>query len=607
MFGFWFDRQGRLYAFVSDGKFYRVDPKAGTKKALLQVEGSIDFACFTEKYMIGFTTRGKVVLYDLEQEVLAQEDKVLQDFVTKNLADGIGGYDYGHVIVATAGESADIIYFAFKGGLYRHVIGGTAIEQVIDGATSSLGDPSKMLMRMTLLPDNEFAVLYKDGALLRYTYDPNMPTVPDKQLKVYSLTENYSMRQAVSLYQKAHQDVYVRYEIGMSGLDGMTREDAIRNLNTKILSGEGPDILLLDGLPQSSYEEKGVLADMSALIDGLSGEDALFPNIVEACKKDGKLYAMPIRIQIPMMMGDAAVVRNIKDLGTLADAVEELRAKYPADALLGFKSMEQMFYVLGVNSSAAWTDGKGKIDEKALEEFLTAAKRIWQAETAGTEWEEEPEEGEYSSIFSGESGKYYATTANQAIQIAMKEQRLALGKGYRVDFDYALMTSIAEQNEELGLAFWDGQVKGGFIPDGLAGVAASAAENELALSFYKFLFGRELQDMDLSGGLAVNMASFDSFAENPRAGMAGEDERSSGSIGISWKDGGTFSMEVMWPTAEEFQKLKDMVRSASRVSVGDATIEQALYEVGPRMLHDDVSPQGAVKEIVKKAAIYLAE
>ena len=436
VFNIWFDRQGRMYATAPGGKFYRVDPKAGTKKELFQTEGNLDFACFTEKHIVGFTSRAEVVVYDLEQEILAQTDKVLQDFVTENLVDGIGGSDYGHEIVATAGEQEDIVYFAFKGGLYRHVIGGTAIEQVIDGTTSSFGDPSKMLMGMVTLPDNEFAVMYKDGALLRYTYDPNVPTVPDRQLKVYSLTENYSMRQAVSLYQKAHQDVYIRYEIGMSEQDGVTREDAIRNLNTKMMSGEGPDILLLDGLPQRSYEEKGILADISSLVDGLSGEEAVFPNIVEACKKDGKLYALPIRIQLPMLMGDKEVLQNIKDLGTLADAAEELRAKNPEGELLGFGgSMERLFYVLSVPSSAAWADEKGKINEAAIEEFLTQAKRIWLAETVGTDFEEEQRERNYSSGFSREEGRYFAVAANQAIEIAMGERRIAAGKVYRVDFD----------------------------------------------------------------------------------------------------------------------------------------------------------------------------
>ena len=46
--------------------------------------------------------------------------------------------------------------------------------------------------------------------------------------------------------------VYVRYEVGMDGEDGVTKEDAIRKLNTRILAGDGPDVIILDGLPVDS-------------------------------------------------------------------------------------------------------------------------------------------------------------------------------------------------------------------------------------------------------------------------------------------------------------------------------------------------------------------
>ena len=602
-----FDRKGGLYGFTLDGGVYRVDLTDGTKKELFDTEGIVDFVCFTEQYMVGFTTRNEAVIYDLEKEALAEEDKILQAFISENLGNYIGGMERGHELIATAGEQKDIIYFAFRGGLYRHVIGGSAIEQVIDGATSSFGDPSMTLMDMVMLPDNEFTVLYDDVRLFRYTYDPDVPAVPEKQLTVYSLVENYSMRQAVSLFQKMHQDVYIRYEIGMSGTDGMTREDAVRNLNTKIMSGEGPDILLLDGLPQDSYVEKGILADMSGVVDSFAGEEELFSNVVEACRKDGKIYALPIRIQIPMMAGDKKYVDEIKDIGTLADAVEEIREENPKGAILGLRSEEQLLYVLGLTSSAAWTDGNGKIDEQALEEFLTAASRIWQAEVSGVDVEWLKDRTNFSSEFSGED-RYYATCSNNVISIAVGEQKFAVGKVYRVDFDYAMVTSIAgEAESDFGFGLWDGQVSGGFIPDGMAGVAAASAEDELAVEFYKFLFGRDLQDMDLSGGLPVNKASFDTFAVNPRAGSIGGDEELSGGLAMESSDGKYFSIDVRWPKEEEFGKLREVAGSVSRISTGDAAIEETVYEIGPDALNGNMTPREAVREIVKKSAIYLAE
>ena len=178
------------------------------------------------------------------------------------------------------GEQGDVIYFACSGGLYRHVLGGTAVEQIVDGNLSSMGDPKMFLAGLAVLPDNEFAVLYTNGKMYRYTYDPDVPTVPEEQVSVYSLNENYAIRQAVSLFQKQHPETYVRYEVGLNTGSGMTSEDAIKNLNTRIMSGSGPDLLVLDGLPRRSYEEKGVLMELSEIAAGMSGEEELFSNLV---------------------------------------------------------------------------------------------------------------------------------------------------------------------------------------------------------------------------------------------------------------------------------------------------------------------------------------
>ena len=63
--------------------------------------------------------------------------------------------------------------------------------------------------------------------LVRYTFDETVPSMPDQEIRIYSLTENRSVRQAVTDYKRQHTDLYVRYETGMSGDGGMTAEDAI--------------------------------------------------------------------------------------------------------------------------------------------------------------------------------------------------------------------------------------------------------------------------------------------------------------------------------------------------------------------------------------------
>ena len=68
----------------------------------------------------------------------------------------------------------------------------------------------------------------------------------------------------------------------MSGNDGVTRTDALKTLNTEIMAGKGPDILILDGISSETYAEQGMLEDLS----GILKEAGLLDNIESAYTKE---------------------------------------------------------------------------------------------------------------------------------------------------------------------------------------------------------------------------------------------------------------------------------------------------------------------------------
>src|SRR5699024_5345681 len=104
-------------------------------------------------------------------------------------------------------------------------------------------------------------------------YDPNVPTEPSTHLTVYSLYPQETLMQLISQYQKAHPETAVTLEVGLTGEDGVTESDAIRTLNTQILAGDGPDLICLDGFNLNTYQEKGLLADLTQILD--QGEKTL--------------------------------------------------------------------------------------------------------------------------------------------------------------------------------------------------------------------------------------------------------------------------------------------------------------------------------------------
>lgn len=601
----WFGKDSRLYGYTYGGKVYEIDVEKGSIKFLFDTEGLADYVCFTKNRMIVIASRG-VTVYDLE-EGQTKADEVLQSFVVEKTGGTIGSDTGSHLVAADAGEEADVVYLVLEDGIYRHVIGGTVMEQVADGSINSLGDPQMSIQGFAALSDNKFAVLYDEARLYRYVYDASVPAVPEEQLSIYSLEEDYTVRQAVSMFQKQNPGVYIRYEVGMTGDDGVTAEDAIKNLNTKILSGNGPDLIVLDGLPRKSYEQKGILGDLTEIEKELTGEKSLFPNLVDAFRKEEGLYCLPVRFRIPLLVGPDAVTDKVSDLSGLADAVEQLRKENPSGEITGLFTEEQVLSVLGLSSSAAWLDEKGEIDEKELADFLTQAKRIYQAEIAGydeTELQEKIEEsvnmsGQYADLVGEED---LESASGEALGIAMGLQRLGLGALCRIDSDFDIIGTLENQETDFGWQLWQGQMQKGFLPSTCLAISSGSMDKELAVQFFRFFFDRELQDLELPSGLPVNQASFDSLNQKSE-----EDDETITGLMAEGADGEIFSLEIKDASEEQFERLKSMAQSLENPCISDSIIKKTVLESGAEALNGNVSVEEAVAEIVKKAAIYLAE
>lgn len=602
----WFGKDNRLYGFTLKGSVYEISREDGSVQELCKVDGMPDYVCFTEKYMVILTSQA-VEIYDLEAKSPAPKDEVLQNFIMEEAGGDIGSNSGSHLVVMSSGAE-DVIYLAMEKGLYRHVIGGTVLEQVADGRLNSLGDPQMYLKGMQALPDDEFVILYNGPKLCYYTYDPTVPAVPEEQLSIYSLEDDYTVRQAISLYQKKNPGVYIRYEVGMTGDDGVTREDAIKNLNTKIMSGNGPDLIVLDGLPEQSYKEKGILSDLTELEKGLTGENSLFPNLVDAFREEGKLYSLPVRFRLPMIIGDPDTLKGISSFSDVADAVEKLRSEHPEGAVIRLITEEQTLYTLGLACSGAWLKEDGSMDEAKLTEFLTEAKRVYEAEISGWDAAELNEMRDRVTHLWGELDgltweDYSASASSSALGIAMGEMLLGIGTVKGMNADFNMISTLADQEGTIDYAPYPGQTPNSFIPSTCIGIYANSIDNQLAADFFAFLFGSELQDLDLPGGMPVNAASF----EKQKIDIYEGQEDGGISISSGSEGGDHFSLDIKWVTEEHFQRIRDLAEKADTASRNDSVIEQTILEIGPKALDGDISVEEAVKEIVKKAAIYLAE
>ena len=95
----------------------------------------------------------------------------------------------------------------------------------------------------------------------------------DKSLKntlvVYSLYYDRTLSDLINSYENKHKEIKIEYKIGITESEegaSSTEEEAIKLLNTEMMSGNCPDIIVLDNLNTENYIKKNLLDDMKDII-----------------------------------------------------------------------------------------------------------------------------------------------------------------------------------------------------------------------------------------------------------------------------------------------------------------------------------------------------
>lgn len=599
---------GRIFVSVrGTANLYEVKEDGSSELFLMVEEGHPDLIQFQGNIMAidGYGYDG-LLLYDMEKGIYIEDD-VLTDFVKENYEDrGRGSLD-SYNLYFFFGED-DIIYLAGEKGLYRHVIGGSVMEQIIDGKLCSLGNPAYELQGMVILDNSEFLALFQEGQLVHYIFDPDIPTVPNEKLTVYGLYDNEIIRQAITLFQTYNPEVYVEYIYGVSGDDSVTKEDALKSLNTKIMAGEGPDVLVLDNMPVNSYIEKGLLLDLGPIVNGLHGEAALFENIVGAVKTGEEVYMIPCEVRLPVMMGDKKYFSAVGSLTDIADTAETLREDYPEQDLLGISSEKGIMRLFAMTCAPAWITPDAEINREVLKEFMEQTGRIYEAQTKGVpdrvleRYRQMGQDYEmYNGVASFEDSDY--------LRMANIVKMNYIG-GYTQSlfgiFDCMDMCSI-QKIDGFESVVWmpmAGQCEHVFWAKTLLGINAASEKQELAQDFLKICLGKENQSY-LYNSLPVNIAAFDDSLALPenRTGSDGM----YGSVVTDGEEGEIIKLIYYWPTGEETAAYRKYMEEADTAYIQNDIIETAVYEEGAAYMQGTKSLDEAVEAVEKKISIYMAE
>ncbi|MCM1123091.1 MAG: ABC transporter substrate-binding protein [Eubacterium sp.] len=620
---FSFAPDGRLYG-ATDRHVCRIDLSTEEVEPLFETTDPAREFAFLDDIMV-VIDQNRSYLYDMTNDKLLDDNSVLNEFLSSHqsasivLAVGNVSDMSSHLddkIPENGNADGKVLYIGCHTGLYRYIWDGSVIEQIADGQLLTLGNSQYEPLAMQALSNGEFRILFSGNHMVELYYDETIPSRPSRELTVYSLEEDTRIRYAGQLFQNQNPDVLVVYETGMDGDNAVNREDALKNLNTRLLAGEGPDVLILDNINIEQYAAKGILKALDEFLLPYKKEGVLYQNIVDGMRmtESKKIYAIPLNVYLPLYLSETKYLDGQTTLPDLVTGTAHAREEHPDGPILYAPYQVDILNELLPVCLPAWTTEDGSLQTDKIAEFYRAADELWKLDNAGMDearrklWQEDSYEIDFDRIGMNLSrwvafGDYdetwiqlgYATRPCQDMrQIHLTYFSFRETGGYlnfkQLDDVYAM-----------GYGRLDGQAQNVYWVHQPVGIYEQAKEPELAEDFLTLLLSDEMmRKWWLGGGYPIRKESFAKILDINNREWAQVEGMNADSINIWYAD-------YVWPTEEEKEWIYQILENASCPYLPGSVLEQTVRETGIRVLEGELTPEEGAAEVDRRMAIEMEE
>lgn len=406
-----------------------------------------------------------------------------------------------------------LCYYQNNDSVYGLKAGAAEGEKLFTWTSAGL-DRSN-INAFTVLSDGRVAAVTqewgedRDGALIQLVLltPTDASTLPEKTtLTVAAMWVGYNIRNKIIEFNQNSDTCrievvdYGEYNTGADDSAGLTK------LNTEIVAGHVPDILLTDSLPVSRYAARGILEDLWPYIDAdteIGGREGLMEHVLDAASIDGKLYQAFSTFGIRTVVGPAALTGD-RMSWTLAELQAALAQMPEGCTIFGQDDtrdwMLNQVLSMNMDSFVDWESGKCSFDSdsfKALLEFCNSF----------------PEEFEWT-----EDMEYHSDIE----RIRSGEQMLS--RIYVSGFTTPQLYDMAFNGGSafIGYPQEDGSVGSSFALDTGAAMSSTCKDKDAAWSFIRQLLLPQASEDNYDeysqqyyfGGFPVNKSDFDKARES---------------------------------------------------------------------------------------------
>ncbi|WP_289355582.1 ABC transporter substrate-binding protein [Paenibacillus sp. S-12] len=327
------------------------------------------------------------------------------------------------------------------------------------------------------------------------------PSTTEKKKIVFSTGfPNDYFKLAKQHYEAKHPNITIELQSVESDDSQLEQsmEKFVKTTNTALLSGKGPDLINLDQLPSADYITKGLLTDMSKIIDkdpAFKKED-YFNNVLYGIKANGGIYGMPLYFFVYGLIGNQTFIEKSgvtfdDTRWTWADFAETAKQltknadkEYFRYALGGItpEHMLSKFFNDQYGSYVDQVNGEAKFDTSNFIQMMKQVKSLYDNKIVNST--------EFSLIFN-------------PVQINSPEDyiRVLRQSEFGGKFAYKSKLYLSPNPEE-------GKPGATFRTYMTLGINNKSSVKPEAWDFIKYMVSEEMQSQAKSTGFSINKASY---------------------------------------------------------------------------------------------------
>lgn len=495
------------------------------------------------------------------------------------------------------GTSKDYdILLSNSSGIFGYNFGDEEPKELMNFVNSDLD--TSYFDTIVSLDDGSFIGTYNiyeemstEYIVAKYTkVDPS--TIPDKKIITLGcLWLNDEIRKNVIDFNKKNDN----YRITVTDYSKFnTDEDweaGTKKLNAEIAAGQCPDIIIAeDASTINNYMKKGLFEDLTKYIeqDPDIDIDDIFPNLVEATSYKDKIYEIIPSFYVMTVAGKKSKVGD-RTSWTFEEFMDVNKNLPEGTAMFNDMFRDTfLYYLLSINSEEYIDFANAKCYFNSPE-FISAL--------------------EYMKTLPESSENYYGEDYDwEAAQTAIRDDRALLDVEYLAgaeDIAYLKQGTFGEDISLIGLPCKEGT--GAVLSFNSAFAISSKCKNpDAAWEFVRIYLTKDYQS-SITYGIPALMSAYDKLGETAMEGRFWIDENGEKNYFYdSFYLGGEY-IDIMPPTKEEVEELKEYTKTVNKVSGNYDEITKMIEEETEPFFAGQKTAEEVVAIIQSRVTIYLNE